>query len=97
TIVYVGIGQKHALGLPGWDLVDNQLTPLRGLGHHHLEISGVATRLQAGDQLGLMLFGANANQYPTTGLTTPPASAKHVSIQGSVQMPLLGNLPNAGG
>ncbi len=95
TIVYVGIGQKHLNGTTPWDLVDNQLTPLRGLGHHRLEISGVATRLQVGDQLGLMLFGANANQYPTTGLTTPPASAKHVSIQGSVQMPLLGDLPQA--
>ncbi len=97
TIVYVGIGQKHALGLPGWDLVDNQLTPLRGLGHHSLDLSGVATRLQVGDQLGLMLFGANTNQYPTAGLKTNSAGAKHVNIQGAVQMPLLGNLPNAGG
>jgi len=97
TIIYVGIGQKHALGLPGWDLVDNQLTPLRGLGQHTLDLSGVATRLQPGDQLGLMLFGANTNQYPTAGLKTNPAGAKHVSIQGTVQMPLLGNLPNAGG
>ncbi len=97
TIVYVGIGQKHALGLPGWDLVDNQLTPLRGLGHHSLDLSGVATRLQVGDQLGLMLFGANTNQYPTAGLKTNPAGAKHISIQGAVQMPLLGDLPNAGG
>ncbi|MDB5973478.1 MAG: hypothetical protein JWR07_238, partial [Nevskia sp.] len=97
TIIYVGIGQKHALGLPGWDLVDNQLTPLRGLGHHSLDLSGVATRLQVGDQLGLMIFGANTNQYPTAGLKTNPAGAKHVTIQGSVQMPLLGNLPNAGG
>ena len=97
TIIYVGIGQKHALGLPGWDLVDNQLTPLRGLGRHTLDLSGVATRLQVGDQLGLMLFGANTNQYPTSGLKTNPAGAKHISIQGTVQMPLLGDLPNAGG
>lgn len=96
TIIYVGIGQKHALGLPGWDLVDNQLTPLRGLGQHSIDLSGVATRLQVGDKLGLMLFGANTNQYPTKGLTTNPVGAKHVSLQGTVQMPLLGNLPNAG-
>ncbi len=96
TIIYVGIGQKHALGLPGWDLVDNQLTPLRGLGRHTLDFSGVATRLEPGDQLGLMLFGANTNQYPTAGLSTNPSGAKHVSVQGTVQMPLLGNLPNAG-
>jgi ABC-2 type transport system ATP-binding protein len=96
TIIYIGIGQMHAVGLPGWDLVDNQLTPIRGLGHHTIDLSGVATRLEVGDQIGLMLFGANANQYPTSGLTINPVGAQHVSLQGSVQMPLLGDLPSTG-
>jgi len=96
TIIYIGIGQKHLVGTTPWDLVDNQLTPIRGLGHHKIDLSGVATRLAVGDQLGLMIFGANTNQYPTAGLTTHPNGATHVKIQGTVQMPLLGNLPNAG-
>lgn len=96
TIIYVGVGQKHLNGLTGWDLVDNQLTPLRGLGRHVLDLSGVSTRLQVGDQLGLMLFGANRNQYPTAGLSSRPNGARHVRVEGSVQMPLLGDLPTAG-
>ncbi|AXQ28515.1 hypothetical protein D0B54_07375 [Solimonas sp. K1W22B-7] len=92
TIIYVGIGQKHLLGLTPWDLVDNQLTPLRGLGHHRVEMSGVLERAQVGDQLGLMIFGANDNQYPTAGLTVVPPHAVRVRVQGTVQLPLLGNL-----
>lgn len=95
TIIYVGIGQKHLIGVTPWDLVDNQLTPLRGLGHHVVEMSGTLERALVGDQLGLMIFGANANQYPTASLTVHPPHAVKVRVQGTVQLPLLGNLPPA--
>ncbi|MDD3763089.1 MAG: CocE/NonD family hydrolase [Nevskiales bacterium] len=88
TIIFVGIGQKHLGGLTPWDLVDNQLTPLRGLGRHQVDLSGVLERVLPGDQIGLMLFGANANQYETTGVRDGTAFAVQVRVQGSVALPL---------
>lgn len=95
SIVFVAIGHKRLVGAGAgqWDPVDNVLTPLRGLGRHTVELSGVLERLLPGDQLGLMLYGANANQYPTTGTQLDQPHAARVKLQGTVQLPLLGALP----
>lgn len=88
VILYVGIGHRR-LGIGPWDLVDNQLTALRGLGRHTVEMKGTLERLMPGDQVGLMLFGANANQFP--GSDVPPAATlpQRVRLQGFVELPLL--------
>lgn len=95
NIVFIGIGHKRLGGTTPWDLMDNQLTPLRGLGRHTVDLAGVLERALPGDQIGLMLFGANANQYATTGTQAERPHAARVRLQGSVQLPLLGNLPPA--
>lgn len=94
-IVFIGIGQKRLGGLTPWDLVDNQLTPVRGLGRHTLDLAGVLERALPGDRIGLMLFGANANQYATTGTKADRPHALRVRVTGTVQLPLLGNLAPA--
>jgi ABC-2 type transport system ATP-binding protein len=92
NILFIGIGHKRAGGLTPWDLVDNQLTPLRGLGRHTVDLAGVLERALQGDQIGLMIFGANANQYATTGTQADRPHATRVKVAGKVQLPLLGNL-----
>lgn len=95
AIVFVGVGHQRA-SVPGvWDLMDNQLLPLRGLGPHQVPLAGVAERLAPGDKIGLLFYGLST-QYPATASSHP---ASHfiapVTITGKAWMPLLGNLPKA--
>ncbi|MDD3765304.1 MAG: CocE/NonD family hydrolase [Nevskiales bacterium] len=83
VIVYVGVGHRRA-GLLSWDLVDNQLTAICGLGTHRIELSGVLEPLGPGDELGLMVYGANDNQYP--GIATTPVVS--VRLRGEIALPL---------
>lgn len=94
TIIYVGLGRRIG-GVGPWELLENQLTPLRGLGTKQGELAGVLERLNPNDELGLMLFGDNANQYQTTGSKTGTAFAARVRVTGSIDIPLLGNIPPA--
>lgn len=97
-IVFAGLGHVRANNpvsqlLP--DLIDNQITPLRGLGTHALDMIGVAERLAPGDSLVLMLYGGH-DQYLATGNISPnvPAiSVSAVSVGGKVWLPLLGPVP----
>lgn len=93
AIVFVGVAHQRA-AVPGvWDLIDNQLLPLRGLGRHAVPLIGVAERLAPGDRIGLVFYGLT-EQYPVTN-SAHPASAfiAPVRISGQAWMPLLGNLP----
>lgn len=52
------------------EIIDDQLTPLRGFGQHGdsehpLDMTGIAERLAPGDELGLRILGFHA-QYPVT-------------------------------
>lgn len=95
TIIFAAIGHMR-VNLPGvWDIVDNQLTPIRGLGTHELDMAGVLERLQPGDQVGLMLFGTNDNQYLTTGSRDDTNFAARVRVTGSISVPILANQPPA--
>lgn len=95
AIVFVGVGHQRAI-LPGvWDLMDNQLLPLRGLGSHKVPLIGVAERLAPGDKIGLVFYGASP-QFPITGSAHPMSHFTFpVTITGKAWMPLLGNLPSA--
>lgn len=84
-ILFVGIGLRKA-GQTRWDLVDDQVTPLRGFGAQKDRMVGVAERLAEGDELALLVYGFNA-QFPFTAsrdLTTPA-----LTLDGSVSLPLL--------
>ena len=95
AIVFVGVGHQRA-SVPGvWDLMDNQLLPLRGLGKHSVSLVGVAERLAPGDKIGLVFYGAS-QQFPLTGSAHPMSHfTAPVTITGKAWMPLLGNLPTA--
>jgi ABC-2 type transport system ATP-binding protein len=93
-VIYAGIGQMRASNSGTWDLVDNNLTPLRGVGVHDLDLDGVSQRLAAGDKLALLLYG-DYDQYDA-----PPGNASAaspyvlpVTVAGNVWVPLLGPLP----
>lgn len=84
-ILLLGIGHRKA-GTERWDLIDDQLTPVRGFGEHVGVMSGIAERLAEGDQLALLVYGFHA-QYPVTWSRDLFVPALNVS--GSVALPLL--------
>lgn len=94
AIVFVGVGHQRARTPGVWDLVDNQLLPLRGLGPHKVSLIGIAERLAPGDKIGLVFYGAS-EQFALTGSAHPVSHFTFpVTITGTAWMPLLGNLPS---
>jgi ABC-2 type transport system ATP-binding protein len=91
-IIYVGLGQTHASSSTpnNWDLIDNNVTPLRGVGTFDLDIIGGGTRLGKGDQLGLLIYGLQ-DQYATTGSANVASpTVEPITVTGKVWVPLLG-------
>ena len=91
-ILYVGLGQTHASSSTptNWDLIDNNVTPIRGTGTFDLDLVGGGTRLMKGDQLGLLIYGLQ-DQYAATGsvnVATP--TVEPMSVTGKVWIPILG-------
>ncbi|HSW14361.1 MAG TPA: CocE/NonD family hydrolase [Solimonas sp.] len=84
-ILFLGIGHRKA-GTTRWDLIDDQLTPVRGFGEHTGDMSGVAERLAEGDELALLVYGFHA-QYPITWSRDLLVPA--LTVTGSLQLPLL--------
>lgn len=84
-ILLLAIGHRPA-GQERWDLVDDQLTPVRGFGEHKLDMNGVAERLNEGDELALLIYGFHA-QFPVTWSRDVFVPAANVS--GSIKLPIL--------
>lgn len=94
-IVFVGLGQMRK-SVPGvWDLIDNQLTPLRGYGAHDVDLAGVAERLSPGDRLAVLFYGGSDQYHVTGDLNLAQPTVTTVKISGKVWLPLLGPLENA--
>lgn len=93
TIIFAAIGHMRTTTPGIWDIIDNQLTPLRGLGDHQIDMVGVLERLNTNDQIGLMLFGTNDNQYLTTGSRNGTDFAARVRVTGTVSLPILATRP----
>lgn len=91
-IIFAGIGQMRA-STPGiWELVDNQVSPLRGTGMHKIDMAGVAERLSPGDKIALLLYGGQ-DQYPYSGsINASQPTVMPVTVQGKVWVPMLGAL-----
>lgn len=93
STVFVGLGVVTLSGggkipvIP--ELIDNQVIPLRGFGQHSVDMVGVAERLNQGDQLVLLVYGASPI-YVAMSSRDPLAAL--VMVQGTVQVPLLGDL-----
>ncbi|TAJ52499.1 MAG: hypothetical protein EPN60_04930 [Nevskiaceae bacterium] len=87
AIVFVGLGLKKA-GASDYVLIDDQVLPVRGLGHHaDLSLVGVAERLAAGDSLALMIYGYSP-QYPLSFSRDPTIPV--VNVSASLKLPLYG-------
>lgn len=84
-ILFIGLGRRAA-GTTRWDLIDDQVTPVRGFGRQQIEMNGIAERLLPGDELGLLLYGFHA-QFPITWSRDLVLPA--MAVSGSVQVPLL--------
>lgn len=85
VILYVGVGVISP-NRAGPELIDGQVHPLRGLGHHQVNLEGVAERLKAGDQLVLMIYGV----HPTyVGTFSRDILNFPVKVTGSTSIPLL--------
>lgn len=87
-IVFVGVGVVHNDGQV--ELVDNQVTPLRGLGRHILPLAGVGQRLSNGQRLALLVYGAHEQYLLNGSVALQPAATTvmPVTLSGTVAMPL---------
>ena len=85
-ILFLAIGRRPP-GQTRWEIIDDQLTPIRGFGHHQIEMSGIAERLGEGDEVGFLVYGFHA-QYPVSWSRDLFVPA--VTVSGSVELPLLG-------
>ncbi|WP_297795806.1 alpha/beta fold hydrolase [uncultured Marinobacter sp.] len=85
AILFVGVGViRGGTSIP--ELIDEQVQPVRGFGRHDIELTGIAERLNTGDQLVLMLYG----QHPTfVGAFSRDLTVPAVSVSGDVSLPLL--------
>ncbi len=85
AILFVGVGViRGGMSVP--ELIDEQVQPLRGLGRHEVQLTGIAERLQAGDRLVLMLYG----QHPTfVGAFSRDLTSYLIQVSGEVKLPLL--------
>ena len=56
--IFVGVGIRR-FGQTNIQVVQEQVTPVRGGGWHELDLAGIGTRLEAGDTVGLVYQGAS--------------------------------------
>jgi ABC-2 type transport system ATP-binding protein len=84
-IFFLAIGHRKA-GAQRWDVIDDQLTPIRGFGAHTGHMNGIAERLAEGDELALLIYAFHA-QYPITWSRDLLVPA--VNISGAVNLPIL--------
>ncbi|MBD2858694.1 acetylxylan esterase [Spongiibacter sp. KMU-158] len=84
SILFAGIAISRAGG--DWELLDDQITPVRGLGEHlDFDLVGIAERLAEGDRLGVWLSGYHPQYIESFSrdVTIPV-----VNVQGRVRLPL---------
>lgn len=85
-MLFVGLGVNRN---GAWRLIDDQITPVRGFGKRHVEMTGVAERLAEGETLGLLVYGYHPQYLATASrdLITPL-----VALRGTLNLPTLQNL-----
>ncbi|WP_269619535.1 thrombospondin type 3 repeat-containing protein [Zhongshania sp. BJYM1] len=84
SILFAGVAIRSAGG--EWRLLDDQITPVRGIGQHFdIDMVGIAERLGQGDELGLWLSGYHPQYLEafSRDLTIPA-----VNIAASLRLPL---------
>jgi ABC-2 type transport system ATP-binding protein len=88
-ILYVGLGQKRNAAPDTWDLIDNQVLPLRGTGAFDVDLVGVAARLGAGEKLALLVYGRESLFVAPSSANIPDPAIVRVTVSGKVWVPLL--------
>jgi ABC-2 type transport system ATP-binding protein len=88
-ILFVGLGQKHNAAPDKWDLIDNQVLPLRGTGTFDVDLVGVAARLAAGERLALLVYGRESLFVAPSSANIPDPVIVPVTVSGKVWVPLL--------
>ncbi len=83
NLLFVGIGRRREGG--DFHLVNDQVRPLRGIGSQMIELNGVSEDIQAGDELGLVIYGIHPYYLYLGGLVQAPLP---VTLAGTVQLPL---------
>ncbi|HEX4879916.1 MAG TPA: CocE/NonD family hydrolase [Limnobacter sp.] len=86
-MVFVGLGVNRN---GAWRLVDDQVTPIRGFGKRHVELTGVAERLAEGEQFGLLVYGYHP-QYLGTG--SRDLASPLVALRGTINLPIVKFMP----
>ncbi|MFZ5603622.1 MAG: alpha/beta fold hydrolase [Pseudomonadota bacterium] len=82
-MLFAGVAVKRSRGRY-YELLNDQVTPLRGNGRHQVEMMAVSTHLEAGDVVGIWLFGYhNQYRFSHTGWFMDAA------IEGTIALPLL--------
>lgn len=82
-MVFLGVAVKRARGRY-YELVSDQVTPLRGAGDHQVEMMAISTHLEPGDTVGTWLFGYH-NQYRFSH----SGWFMNATLEGLIQLPLL--------
>lgn len=85
SILFVGVGRIRPT-LPVPELLEDQVTPIRGFGTHQIQLAGIAERLRAGDQLVLLIYGQN--QTFAASFSRDLLSSV-ITVGGNVKLPLL--------
>lgn len=85
-ILFLGIGVRDAGGTGQPTLVmTNQVRPIRGYGEHNIELVGLNIRLEANQEVHLVIYAGFNSRYPNSGSTAPAP----VTVTGTVSVPLL--------
>jgi ABC-2 type transport system ATP-binding protein len=88
-ILFVGLGQKRNSAPDVWDLIDNQVMPVRGAGAFDVDLVGVAARLAAGEKLALLVYGRESLFVAPSSANLPGPAIVPVTVSGKVWIPLL--------
>ncbi len=91
--MFVGIGHL-AVGQTQWDLVNGQVQPLQGTGSLATDTAGEGARLNAGDQVALLIFGDDKRFDASSNPAAPARPTGTVTVSGSIWVPILPSQPS---
>ncbi|MGJ8687287.1 MAG: hypothetical protein ACSHWQ_07400, partial [Spongiibacteraceae bacterium] len=84
SIIFIGLGLQRS-GEDSWQLIDDQITAIRGIGQHTVNLVGIAERLHSGDKLALQVYGYHPQNFASF---SRDASIPVVNIVADLQLPL---------
>lgn len=88
VIVFVGTGRTRN-GSPAFELADNQVQPLRGLGTHAVDLPGIGERLAEGEHAGILIYGLHEQFAATGGINAAQPVVGTVQVEGRAWLPIV--------